>query len=261
MKIITLFFILISFFSCTKNIAKKKEVDVKLSKTNMDTLIKITKPQYYKFDKSFILGKFDYKKDTSFINVAAKHSSKSIFLKKETYKAFVKMYNAAKTANIFLKIISGTRNFYEQKSIWNRKWTKYSKLTPLKRIEKILEFSAMPSTSRHHWGTDIDLNNLNNNYFDKGKGKKEYNWLINNAASFGFYQVYTLKNSERTGYNLEKWHWSYLPLASKYLNYYNENINYNDITGFKGAKLADSISVIKLYVNGIHKKAKLFKPN
>ena len=49
----------------------------------------------------------------------------------------------------------------------------------------------MPSTSRHHWGTDIDLNSLNNSYFSSGKGLKEYDWLTTNANHYGFYQVYT----------------------------------------------------------------------
>ena len=35
------------------------------------------------------------------------------------------MFNHAKFENINLKIISGTRNFSEQKSIWERKWVKY----------------------------------------------------------------------------------------------------------------------------------------
>lgn len=164
------------------------------------------------------------------------------------------MFNQAKTENINLKIISGTRNFYEQKSIWQRKWERYKNLTPIKRAKKILEYSSMPSTSRHHWGTDIDLNNLNNSYFEKGGGKKEYNWLVNNANRYGFYQVYTSKENGRKGYNMEKWHWSYMPLAKKYLKFYNENIRIDDINGFKGAELSKELDVINSYVNGISKQ-------
>ena len=97
----------------------------------------------------------------------------------------------------------------------------------------------MPTTSRHHWGTDIDLNSLSNSYFEQGKGKKEYEWLIENANKYGFYQVYTSKENGRTGYNLEKWHWSYLPLASEYLKFYNANITYKDISGFKGSEYSE----------------------
>ena len=199
------------------------------------------------------------KTDTTFTKVSLKHASKVVYLKKETYNAFKKMHTEANKNGINLIIISGTRNFYEQKIIWERKWNTYKNLPPLNRAKKILEFSSMPTTSRHHWGTDIDLINLNNTYFNTGKGEKAYNWLIKNANKYGFYQVYTDKKNGRTGYNLEKWHWSYLPLASQYLKYYNNNISYNDIKDFKGANLAKEALMITNYVNGVSKKIKNFK--
>lgn len=137
-----------------------------------------------------------------------------------------------------------------------KKWNEHKNIEPIERAKKILEYSSMPSTSRHHWGTDIDINSLDNSYFTKGKGKKEYEWLVKNANDFGFYQVYTNKNNGRKGYNMEKWHWSYLPLANKYLNYYNKNIKYKDIKGFNGSKFAKKLNIIKDYVNGVSKKGK-----
>lgn len=110
----------------------------------------------------------------------------------------------------------------------------------------------MPSSSRHHWGTDIDINNLNNSYFSSGKGLKEYNWLVENASKFGFYQPYTCKENERNGYNEEKWHWYYLPLSKLDLAYYNQQITYKDITDFEGAEFAQKIDIVKNYVNGIN---------
>lgn len=163
------------------------------------------------------------------------------------------MYEAAKTENINLKIISGTRNFYEQKRIWERKWKRHKDLSPIKRSLKILEYSSMPSTSRHHWGTDMDLNTLNNSYFEGGVGAKEYQWLKENASNYGFYKVYTSKKNGKTGYNMEKWHWTYMPLAKQYLEFYNSKIFYDDITGFKGSELAEEVYIIKKFVNGISK--------
>ena len=112
------------------------------------------------------------------------------------------MYDAAKKEGITLKIISATRNFATQKIIWEGKWTgkrlheskeNLAKTipNPTERAIKILRWSSMPGTSRHHWGTDIDLNKLNNSYFEKGEGLKIYNWLIANASSFGFCQPYS----------------------------------------------------------------------
>ncbi|KGL62224.1 D-alanyl-D-alanine carboxypeptidase [Polaribacter sp. Hel1_85] len=50
---------------------------------------------------------------------------------------------------------------------------------------------------------------------------------------------------------MEKWHWSYIPLAKKYLEYYNSNFSYENITGFKGSELAGELNIIKDFVNGI----------
>jgi len=233
-----------------------KESSKKLNPIISIDTIKKTKEivEVIAIEKNFVLGKFNYRKDTSFVKVDAIHASKTIYLQKEVYEAFAKMYEAAKAENINLKIISGTRNFYEQKAIWERKWKRYKDLSPIKRAQKILEYSSMPSTSRHHWGTDLDLNNLNNSYFERGVGAKEYQWLKENASKYGFYQVYTSKKNGRTGYNMEKWHWSYMPLSEKYLNYYNENIKIDDIKGFEGAELSTELDVIKVFVNGIAKQ-------
>ena len=43
----------------------------------------------------------------------------------------------------------------------------------------------------------------------------------------------------------------YIPKSKIYLKKYNERINYNDINGFIGSDLADDLSMIKDFVNGI----------
>ncbi|WP_299523787.1 M15 family metallopeptidase [Winogradskyella sp.] len=224
---------------------------IEITKDTIDTIEKDT----LNISKDFVLGKFDYKVDSTFVKVSTKYANKTIYLKDEVYRAFLQMCDAATKDGISFKIISGTRNFYEQKAIWKRKWSAYKNLNPKERALKILEYSSMPSTSRHHWGTDIDLNSLNNSYFNSGKGLKEHKWLMANANSFGFYQVYTEKTNGRTGYQLEKWHWSYLPLASQYLAFYNANIGEKDISGFKGSELVSQLHIIENYVNGISEKA------
>lgn len=201
--------------------------------------------------KEFLLGKTAYKEIPDFVKVDPDHSSRNMYLNRETYAAFKKMVKAAKADGIQLKIVSGARNFEHQKAIWERKWKALEDLDPICRSKKILEFSSMPATSRHHWGTDIDLNNLENSYFENGSGKDEYDWLLKNAARFGFFQVYTSKNSGRTGYSEEKWHWSYLPLARHYLQAYNEMVSYEDISGFEGSHLAEVQEMIAIYVNGV----------
>jgi LAS superfamily LD-carboxypeptidase LdcB len=205
-----------------------------------------------------LLGKFDYTKDSYFISVSTEHCTKPTYLQKETYKSFKAMFVAAKKDGVTLKIISGTRNFTEQKGIWERKWsTNIKTMDSINAAKKILLYSSMPTTSRHHWGTDMDINSLENSYFESGQGLKEYNWLKKNASKYGFCQVYTDKKTiARDGYQLEKWHWSYIPLASQYLKKYNKLINYSLVKGFQGANLAPQLKSIEEYVNGIDKNCK-----
>ncbi len=111
----------------------------------------------------------------------------------------------------------------------------------------------MPSTSRHHWGTDIDINNLENDYFEKGQGLKEYQWLVANAGQFGFCQVYSAMDEKRPdGYQEEKWHWSYLPISKKLTDAYAKKISDKDTEGFAGSESAAMIEVVKKYVLGIN---------
>ena len=202
---------------------------------------------------NLLVGKLKYDVDTNFVLVKAEHSKKQIFLEGETYAAFQRMYDAAKLDGVSLMVISGARNFEYQKGIWERKWRSFSKTySGIEKAENILRYSSMPGTSRHHWGTDLDLNSLENSYFESGRGLAEFEWLSQNAQKFGFCQVYTSKQETgRTGYEMEKWHWSYMPLAHRYLKLYKGLISYDDINGFAGSELAQKLNVIDDYVFGV----------
>jgi zinc D-Ala-D-Ala carboxypeptidase len=215
-------------------------------------------------DKNYLLGRFNPEADNRFEKIPAEYSSGSAkggYLRKEVLQAFGKMREAAKNEGVTLTIVSATRNFQRQKSIWESKWTGKTWVEgqdlslindSTARGKIILRFSAMPGTSRHHWGTDMDLNNLEDAYFQTLEGKKVYAWLIANAPKFGFCQPYTSKlNSNRTGYEEEKWHWSYFPLSSEFLKQYVKSISVKDLNGFKGGTSAEAIEVIKRYVAGV----------
>ena len=152
------------------------------------TITKAVKPNNFeKIEKNILLGKFDYKKDSNFSIVSSKYSSKTIYLRKEVLQKFDQMYDAALKDGIKLVIISGTRSFKHQKYIWDRKWKKnILNMDSISAVKEIMKYSSMPSTSRHHWGTDIDLNSLENSYFEKGEGKKIFDWLVTNAFKYGF---------------------------------------------------------------------------
>lgn len=207
--------------------------------------------------KDYLLGKIDYKTHPDFVEVDKKHTSKppgEVYLRKEAYEAFVQMFEAAKADGIKLSILSAARNFDKQKAIWNGKWNgSYAKIKDEeKRTLAILKFSAMPCTSRHHWGTDIDLNDLSNSTFEKGEGKKVYEWLVAHAPEYGFCNVYSAKDDKRPeGYEQERWHWSYLPLAKIFTKQFLQTVTYDDIKGFEGDGSAQKLEVIKKYVGGI----------
>ena len=152
----------------------------------------------------------------------------SIRLEVNTYKAFKKMEAAAKRDGIYLKIVSAYRGFERQKLIWNNKYEKFTNdfsLEPEKAISEIIRFSTVPGTSRHHWGTDIDIidgnfpdeeNVLVSEKFEKdGLFYKLKNWLDNNSENFGFYLTYT-NDKNRKGFEFEPWHYSYKPVSVKY---------------------------------------------
>ncbi len=197
-------------------------------------------------------GKIDPSTHPSFSRIPNGYSTRSQdYLRTEVIEAFLEMAKAAKKEGIDLIIVSATRNFDRQAVIWNKKWNQLE-ISKKKRAPFILKYSSMPGTSRHHWGTDFDLNSVEPSYFKTGKGKRIYEWLFYNAYKFGFFQPYQEYQSQtRTGYLEEKWHWSYYPIANEMLTQYNTLITEKDLDGFEGSRYAKDVEVIKKYVNGI----------
>lgn len=240
-------------------------LDSKQIKINEETYQELLKKQIKIRTKNYLTGKFDpvYKKNFVLIPQQYIYGGNNMYLRKEVFLAFVKMQDAAALNNINLKIASATRNFDYQNNIWSKKWNGITLVdgkrlpesipSDIERFKKILEYSAAPSTSRHHWGTDIDINGADLAYFDSEKGLKEYNWLVENAIEFGFCQTYNKKGVERkSGYNEEKWHWSYLPIAQELTQKYENLIKTEDIQGFDGDIYVEKLNLIKNYVLDIN---------
>lgn len=271
MKIFITIFTFLLFFACNDSRTESKstptisKAEIKMPATENNTPQNITIDSSITLD--FLMGKFDPENHDDFLKIETKYANRAgMLLQQKTYEAFKKMHAAAKQDGVSFVIKSATRNFFSQKNIWEAKWNGKRKTTGVKNIIKdfpnpkdralkILEFSSMPSTSRHHWGTDIDLNDFTNKYFESGQGKKEYDWLKNNAHKFGFHQPYTKKGSERPhGYNEEKWHWSYLPLSKKYIDQMKLRMKDELVKGFEGAEVAKEIGVVEKYILGINQE-------
>jgi len=213
---------------------------------------------------AYITGKFEPKERADFTIIEKKYADRTgMYMRQDAYEAFKKMHTAAKKDGITLTIRSAARNFDYQKGIWENKWTGNRLLSDGTNVAKdiaddvekslrILEYSSMPGSSRHHWGTDIDLNSFDNKWFASGEGLKLYEWMQKYGMEYGFCQVYCEKGSHREhGYNEEKWHYSFMPQSRDLLNFAKEHLQIKDISGFKGDHTAQEVDIINKYILGI----------
>ncbi|WP_448548621.1 M15 family metallopeptidase [Thalassotalea fusca] len=154
--------------------------------------------------------------------------------------------SAAQSDGIDLAIVSGFRNFDRQLAIWNAKYqglravkdlnndiVDLSKESALNRIKAIMLYSALPGTSRHHWGTDIDIYSPSMlpadqtlqlepwEYGVNGPFNKLTTWLRKHANQFGFYFPY---QKYLGGVAPEPWHLSYYPLANEFMSLLTEKV-------------------------------------
>ena len=91
--------------------------------------------------KNILIGKFKVETHPDFVLVDNKYHNKSeMYLQKQTLESFIKMRESAEKDGIQLTIVSGTRNFYSQKSIWERKYksNKTEGLSDIENIKKIM---------------------------------------------------------------------------------------------------------------------------
>ena len=152
----------------------------------------------------------------------------TIQLERETYNAFIKMKDAAENDGIKIKLVSGFRDFYRQQTIWNNKYKKFTEeflLDGPSAIKEIIRFSTIPGTSRHHWGTEIDVIDKNfeneknllisKKYEEGGIFNSLKKWMDKNSEKFGFYIVYD-DNDKRPGFEYEPWHYTYKPVSDSY---------------------------------------------
>lgn len=175
----------------------------------------------------------EYPKDALIGKDNPKLLKTNLYLQEDAYHSFLKMREDALKEGIEIKIISGHRDFNKQKSIWERKYKLFTSqgLSPKKAIEKIIEYSTIPGTSRHHWGTDIDIIDNRKEYsgdalvpakfHGNGPFCKLKEWLDKNANKYGFYLVYT-DNAIRKGFKYEPWHYSYAPVSKQMLEEYKK---------------------------------------
>jgi LAS superfamily LD-carboxypeptidase LdcB len=157
-------------------------------------------------------------------------------LHREVMSAFLTLRAAAAVDGIDLVAFSSFRDFDRQLAIWNGKFRgerpmqdregrplEVARLTPAERVAAILWWSALPGTSRHHWGTDFDvvdaaamprgyrLQAVPAEYLQGGPFHRLTTWLDAHMHAFGFFRPYT---TDRGGIAPEPWHLSHAPVAT-----------------------------------------------
>jgi LAS superfamily LD-carboxypeptidase LdcB len=146
----------------------------------------------------------------------------------QALEAFLAMREQAARDGIELAVFSAFRDFDAQLAIWNRKYRgerplfrldgsvrEHASLSQAELIDAILEWSALPGTSRHHWGTDLDVYDaaampegyrvqlLPAEYACDGVFQRLSAWLDANMQRFGFFRPY---DAYRGGVHPEPWH-------------------------------------------------------
>jgi len=253
--------------ACQSPSQKDRAVDHSADNMSVDSAIPIIDyqlmPSPSLYSKDVIMGKLIESRDSNFVLIKSPYSSRDgMYLRREALESFMSMADAAKKDGVSLVIISAMRNYDRQRAIWEAKWNGVRLVSGrrlpeshpdhVQRALKILEYSSMPGSSRHHWGTDIDINALENSYFAQGRGAQEYAWLIEHAASYGWCQPYSSKaDSDRSGYEEEKWHWSYLPIARELTDLAERELRNDDFDGFDGSETAGEIDIIGAYILGV----------
>ena len=162
-------------------------------------------------------------------------------LQEAAAQAFAALQLDARRAGFELAIASSYRSFTRQLAIWNGKASgtrlvhddrgqpvEMAALSASDQLHAILRYSAIPGTSRHHWGTDLDVYNLAAVPADYavqlspqevaagGVFDSLHCWLDERMAageSRGFYRPYA---SDRGGVAPERWHLSYAPRSTVY---------------------------------------------
>ena len=118
------------------------------------------------------------------------------------------MFNAARAQGYGLFVREGYRTQEEQQQLLDDKIEAYENEEKSKSEAKKLaeQWVAIPGTSEHQLGIAVDIN------ADTTKSSSDdvYNWLAENAHTYGFIKRYPSNRTDITGVINEPWHYRYV---------------------------------------------------
>lgn len=124
------------------------------------------------------------------------------------YPELQEMFNDARAQGYGLFVREGYRTQEEQQQLMDEKIEAYENEGKSKSEEKKLaeQWVAIPGTSEHQLGIAVDIN------ADTTKSSSDdvYNWLAENAHTYGFIKRYPSNKTDITGVINEPWHYRYV---------------------------------------------------
>lgn len=158
--------------------------------------------------------------------VAATGLSGGGFVTQNTKTALVELFNLAASQNIDITIISSYRSYQEQQNTFEY-WVQTEIAKGYSRAEAEVianTYSARPGHSEHQLGTTVDVKCSMCASFDNSPGNTIlYDFLQQNAHTFGFVISYPKNKQSLTGYTYEPWHIRYVGVENATALY---NLNY-----------------------------------
>lgn len=124
------------------------------------------------------------------------------------YPELQEMFNDARAQGYGLFVREGYRTQEEQQQLLDEKIEAYENEGKSKSEAKKLaeQWVAIPGTSEHQLGIAVDIN------ADTTKSLSDdvYNWLAENAHTYGFIKRYPSNKTDITGVINEPWHYRYV---------------------------------------------------
>lgn len=124
------------------------------------------------------------------------------------YPELQEMFNDARAQGYGLFVREGYRTQEEQQQLMDEKIEVYENEGKSKSEAKKLaeQWVAIPGTSEHQLGIAVDIN------ADTTKSSSDdvYNWLAENAHTYGFIKRYPSNKTDITGVINEPWHYRYV---------------------------------------------------
>lgn len=165
----------------------------------------------------------------------------AIGLHREVVAPWQTLVAAANKQGFDLALASAYRSFERQQQIWDAKLSgrravlddqgcqlDIATLPALERVQSVMRWSALPGTSRHHWGTDMDiydraavaadykLQMVPEEYTDDGPFAPMITWLHTHLEQDNSPSFFFPYREDCGGIAPEPWHLSYRPVAERF---------------------------------------------